>query len=153
MSTVKAVPEGHHTVTPVLVVRGAAEAISFYQKAFGAEEIMRAPGPNGTIMHAMIRIGNSVVYLSDEFPQMGSKATSSRLWLYVDNVDAAWQRAVAAGAPVTMPLTDMFWGDRFGQVADAWGNVWGLAQHVRDVSPAEMEKAQKEMLTHWGKQK
>ena len=143
MSKVKAVPEGLHTVTAALAVDGAAEAIEFYKKAFGAEEVMRAPDPSGKkIWHASIRIGNSQVFVNDTFPEMGGAANKSRLWIYVENVDALFKRATGAGATVKMPLGDMFWGDRIGCVVDKWGNEWNLAQHTKDMTPDEMKKAQ-----------
>ena len=142
----KPVPEGYHTLTPHLVVGDANKAIEFYKKAFGAEEITRMPGPGGKIMHASIRIGNSVVMLNDEYPDMGSRSPKSiggtpvTLNLYVENVDKLWDRAVAAGATVTMPLADMFWGDRYGMVTDPYGHRWSLATHKEDVSPEETMK-------------
>jgi PhnB protein len=142
MSKVKAVPEGIHTVTPQLAVDGAAEAIEFYKKAFGAEEVARAPDPSGKkIWHASIRIGDSQVFVNDVFPDMGG-ANKSKLWIYVDGVDALFKRATGAGATVRMPLADMFWGDRLGTVTDKWGNEWTLAQHIKDMTPDEMKKAQ-----------
>ena len=141
------VPEGMHTVTPHLVCAGAADAIEFYKRAFGATEMARLPGPQGKIMHAMIRIGDSPVMLVDEFPEWGSvapstlKGTPVTIHLYVPDADALFQRAVNAGAQVTMPLADMFWGDRFGVVQDPFGHQWSIATHVRDVSPEEMQAA------------
>jgi len=137
MSTVKAVPAGYSTVTPFLNVKGAADAIEFYKKAFGAEERARAPGPNGSIMHAEIKIGDSIVMLSDA---LQNPPTQSNIHLYVDDADALWQRATAAGAQIAMPIQDQFWGDRYGVVADAWGNRWSIATHTEDVPQAEMQK-------------
>ena len=135
---VKAVPEGYPTVTPALRVKGAAEAIEFYKRAFGAEERgPRAPGPNNSIMHAEIKIGNSVLMISDA---MTGTPTQAFCHLYVEDVDAWWQRATAAGAQVTMPLQNQFWGDRYGVVMDRWGNHWSLASHREDVPAAEMQK-------------
>jgi PhnB protein len=143
MSKVKAVPEGLHTVTAALAVDGASDAIAFYKKAFGAEEVTRAPDPSGKkIWHAQIRIGDSQIFVNDVFPEMGGGPGSARLWLYVENVDALFKRATEAGAVVKMPLADMFWGDRLGCVVDKWGNEWNLAQHVKDQTPEEMKKAQ-----------
>jgi PhnB protein len=143
MSKVKAVPEGLHTVTAALAVDGASEAIEFYKKAFGAEEVMRAPDPSGKkIWHAQIRIGDSQVFVNDVFPEMGGSANITRLWIYVENVDSLFKRATDAGATVKWPLNDMFWGDRIGCVVDKWGNEWSLAQHVKDQTPEEMKKAQ-----------
>jgi uncharacterized glyoxalase superfamily protein PhnB len=135
MGQVKAVPDGYHTVTPFLNVKGAAEAIEFYKKAFGAEEQSRMPGPDGKLMHAVIKIGDSVVMLSDAV--MNAPTTSS-LHIYVTDADAVWKRAVAAGAQIAMPIADMFWGDRYGLLSDKWGNRWGIATHKEDVPPAEM---------------
>jgi uncharacterized glyoxalase superfamily protein PhnB len=146
------IPEGLHSITPQLSVDGAAEAIAFYQKAFGAEEITRAPDPSGKkIWHAAIRIGNSQLFINDVFPEMGSKANQSQLWLYSAGVDAAFQRAVDAGCKVMMPLADMFWGDRMGALTDKWGNQWMLSQHVKDLSPVEMKAAEAEVAKQWTK--
>ncbi len=147
MPQVKPVPEGMHTVTPHLVCAGAAEAIEFYKKAFGAVEMARLPGPQGKLAHAMIRIGDSVVMLVDEFPEMGALSPSSlkgspvTIHLYVDNVDATVERAVKAGAKITMPVADQFWGDRYGQLVDPFGHRWSVGTHVRDVSMQEMRQA------------
>jgi PhnB protein len=150
----KAIPEGLSTVTPSLVVEGAAEAIAFYQKAFGAEELMRAPDPSGKkIWHAQIRIGNSSLFINDAFPEMGGPASQARLWIYVDGVDAAFKRAVDAGAQVKMPLADMFWGDRMGALSDRWGNHWTLAQHMKDLSPEELKRAEAAAAEEWNKGK
>jgi PhnB protein len=143
---VQPIPKGYHVVTPSFVVRGAAEAIEFYKKAFGAKELARMPGPDGKVMHAEIKIGDSIVMLSDEFPQMGSSSpqtvggTSSSLLIYTRDVDALFNQAVAAGAKVAMPLSDMFWGDRYGKVVDPFGHQWQLATHKEDVTPKEMAK-------------
>ena len=147
MPQVKPVPEGMHTVTPHLVCAGAADAIEFYKNAFGAVETARLPGPEGKIAHAMIRIGDSDVMLVDEFPEMGSvspeslKGSPVTLHLYVDDVDATVERAVKAGAKIAMPVTDMFWGDRYGKLADPFGHHWSVATHIRDVSMEEMQQA------------
>jgi PhnB protein len=151
-SKVKPIPEGMHTVTPHLVIRGASQAIDFYKKAFGAVELNRAPGPNGTVMHAEIKVGDSMLFLADEFPQWGSnsplhyKGSPVVLNLYVEDVDAMFNRAVAAGAQVKMPLQNQFWGDRYGKLTDPFGHEWGLASHVEDVSPAEMKKRMAEAM-------
>jgi len=134
---VKPIPEGYHTVTPFLNLKGCAEAIAFYQKAFGAEEKLRMPGPGGAIMHAEVQIGDSRIMLSEA---MQMEPTRSSIFLYVSDCDALWNRAVAAGAKVVMPLADQFWGDRFGTLADHHGNTWSLATHKEDVPPAEMQK-------------
>jgi PhnB protein len=149
MSTtnVKPVEVGMHTVTPHLVCAGAADAIEFYKKAFGAEEMMRMPGPDGKLWHGMIRIGDSVVMLADEFPEWQSfgpltlKGSPVTLHLSVPNVDEVFQRAVDTGAKVKMPVDDMFWGDRYGIVEDPFGHRWSIATHIRDVSPEEMAAA------------
>jgi uncharacterized glyoxalase superfamily protein PhnB len=151
MPKVKAVPDDMHTVTPHLVCAGAAEAIEFYKRAFGAVEIARLPGPQGKLMHAMIRIGDSVVMLVDEFPEMGGlspkslKGSPVTIHLYVDNVDATVERAVKAGAKITMPVADMFWGDRYGQLVDPFGHHWSVGTHIRDVSTEEMQQAMQKM--------
>ncbi|HAT29767.1 MAG TPA: glyoxalase [Janthinobacterium sp.] len=136
-----------HTITPHLVCANAAAAIDFYKKAFGAEEQGRLTGPDGKLAHAMLRIGDSSLMLADEYPNWGSvspntlKGSPVTIHLYVSNVDAAFERAVAAGATVKMPVADMFWGDRYGVLTDPFGHHWSMATHTRDVSPADMEKA------------
>lgn len=143
---VKPIPEGYHTLTPSLAVDNAAEAIEFYKRAFGARERARMEGPEGTIAHAELEIGDSVLMLSDPFPQAGASAptkvgaTTVGLFLYVEDVDAVVKQAVDAGAKVTMPVDDMFWGDRFGSVSDPYGHSWSLATHVEDVPPDELEE-------------
>jgi PhnB protein len=147
------IPQGYHTVTPNIVVNEAAKALEFYQKAFGAEETVRMPGPDGSIMHAEFRIGDSTIMLADEMPDMGAKSpkayggTPVRFYVYVENVDAAWKRAVDAGAKTIMPLQDMFWGDRTGCLEDPFGHLWNLAQHVSDPTPEEMRKGQERFLS------
>ena len=152
------VREGYQTVTPALTVRNGAEAIEFYKKAFGAEEIMRVPGPDGkSIMHAEIRVGTSRIMLGDEAPSMGCLAPvtlggpGGSLYVYVPDVNAAFKQAVAAGAKALMPVTDMFYGDRFGQVEDPSGHRWGLATHVEDLAPAEMARRQREFFASMAK--
>ncbi len=144
-------PAGMHTVTPQLTLRESARAIEFYKQAFGAQEVMRMPGPDGRgILHAEIRIGDSVVYLSDEMPQGPTTAPSPThkptaiIQLYVADCDAVFQAAVQAGARVNMPLADMFWGDRYGSVTDPFGHVWGVATHVKDLSPEEISRGARE---------
>lgn len=143
---VSPIPPGCRTVTPHLVIRGAAKAIEFYKKAFGAEQVMLMPGPDGKVMHAEIKIGDSLVFLADEFtsPQTGSPeklgGTSVSFHIYVADCDALFNRAVSAGAKVMMPLMDMFWGDRFGSVLDPFGHMWSIATHKEDLSPEEMAK-------------
>ena len=139
----KAIPDGMHTITPQLAIDGCDKAIEWYGKAFGAEVVSRAPDPSGKkVWHASVRIGNSIIFVNDVFPEMGGGAQTASLWLYTDNVDQAWKRAVDAGAKQTMPLGDMFWGDRLGQLVDPFGNKWNLAQHMKDLTPDEMKKAQ-----------
>jgi PhnB protein len=153
MSTaaVKRIPEGMHTVTPHLVCAGAADAIEFYKQAFNAVEMSRLPGREGKLMHAAIRIGDSTVMLVDEAPNWGMlgpkslKGTSVAIHLYVEDADAFAARAVAAGAKMTMPVADMFWGDRYGQLEDPFGHRWSVATHIRDVSQDEMCQAMQKM--------
>jgi PhnB protein len=152
---VKAVPEGYHTVTPYLTCKSSAQAIDFYKSAFGAKEIMRMPSPDGKISHAEIQIGDSRVMLADEFPGTCAPtpgATSPiAIFLYLENVDSAFNRAVSAGAKVDMPLANQFWGDRFGKLTDPFGHKWALAQHVEDVAPDEMMRRQKEFAEKMAK--
>ena len=142
----QAIPKGYHTVTPSLCVAGGAKAIDFYKQAFGAQEIMRFPGPDGLLMHAEIRIGDSVVMLSDEMPDMGGKSPKSYggtpvgFFIYTENVDAAWKKAIDAGGKSVMPLADQFWGDRTGCIEDPFGHRWWLAQHIQDLTPDEIRK-------------
>ncbi len=145
---VKRVPEGFHTVTPHLVVRGASEAIEFYKKAFGAQELSRAPAPDGkSLIHAMLQIGDSRVFLNDEFPDrdvlspLGLKRSPVTIHLYVQDPDRVFHQATQAGARVVMPLADQFWGDRYGILVDPYGHHWSIGSHIKDVSPAEMQKA------------
>jgi len=147
----KSIPEGMHSVTPHLICAGAADAIEFYKEAFNAVEVSRLPGPGGKLMHASIRIGDSAVMLVDESPEWGMlgpkalKGTSVVIHLYVDDVDAFSTRAAAAGAKITMPAADMFWGDRYGQLEDPFGHRWSVATHVRDMTPDEMQQAMRNM--------
>ena len=143
---VSPIPKGYHTATPYLTVQGAADAIDFYQRAFGAKEIFRMPGPGGKIMHAEITIGDSHVMLADESNIGETKApktlkgTSAGIFLYVEDVDATFKQALKAGAKQSQAVQDQFWGDRFGKLTDPFGHAWMLATHIEDVSPAEMEK-------------
>ena len=136
-----------HTVTPHLVCAGAADAIEFYKKAFGAEEIIRLPGPDGKIMHACLKIGDSAIMLADEFPAFGSRGPKAlggspvTIHLNVDDADAFAGRAADAGAKITMPVADMFWGDRYGQLEDPFGHRWSVAHHVRDMTAEEIQAA------------
>ena len=145
----KPIPEGYHTVTPYLAVGDAAQAIDFYTRAFGAKEVVRMDAPGGKIGHAELEIGDSRIMLSDPFPQSSTKppkdlgGTSFSVMMYVEDVDAAFKRAVDAGASVSMELSDMFWGDRFGSVTDPFGHSWSLATHVEDVPPEEMAERAK----------
>ena len=143
---VKPIPQGYHTVTPHLVCRDATKALEFYQKAFGAEKITEHHMPNGRVMHAELRIGDSIIMLGDEYPDYkvfspqslgGSPVT---IHVYTPDVDAAFQRAVSAGCTVTMPVQDQFWGDRYGQVVDPFGHKWSIATRKEDVSSEEVEK-------------
>ena len=151
MSKPKGIPEGMTAVTPHLVVAGAAQAIDWYKKAFGATEEMRMPGPDGRLMHACIRINGAAVFLVDEMQEWGAvgpkslKGSPVTIHLMVEDADAMFDRAVKAGATVTMPLADQFWGDRYGCLDDPYGHKWSVATHVRDVSPEEMRQAMKEM--------
>ena len=145
MTDVQPIPPGYHTVTPYLIVNNAAEAIDFYSRAFGATEKLRMPGPGGFIMHAEIQIGDSVVMLSDEHPDVGAFSPETvggnpvSMMIYSEDVDAAFARAIEAGAQEVMPIEDMFWGDRYGRLADPYGHVWGIATHIEDVGPEELE--------------
>jgi PhnB protein len=140
-------PSCMRSITPHLICAGAADAIEFYKKAFGAEEMMRLPGPDGRLMHAAVRIGDSMVMLVDEMPEWGAlgpkalKGSPVTIHLMVDNVDEVYARAIAAGASAKMPVADMFWGDRYGQVVDPFGHVWSIATHVRDLTPEEILEA------------
>ena len=154
---VQPVPAGYHTVTPYLTVSDGAGALAFYTRAFGARELMRMPAPGGKLGHAEMKIGDSLIMLSDEFPGMTtSKAptslggTTGSLMVYLPNVDAAFQRAVAAGCKSLMAPTDMFWGDRFGKLEDPYGNQWGLATHKEDVPPKAMAERAKAAMAQMG---
>jgi uncharacterized glyoxalase superfamily protein PhnB len=149
---VRPIPEGFHTVTPHLVCAGAAEAIEFYKNAFGAVEVGRMPTPDGKIMHASLRIGDSPLMLADEMSEYGSfgplalKGTPVVVHLYVQDVDATFARAVAAGAKAIMPPAEMFWGDRYGQLADPFGHRWSIATHTRDLTPEQMRDEFQKMM-------
>jgi PhnB protein len=143
---VKPIPDGYHTVTPYLIVNGAAKALAFYQQAFGAKELFRMEQPGGKIGHAEFKIGDSPIMLADEFPEMGARSPRSlggtpvSILLYVDNVDKMTEQAVAAGAKILRPLQNQFYGDRSATLADPFGHTWHVATHVEDVSPEEMSK-------------
>ena len=156
-TTVKPIPDGYHSVTPQLVLDDSAKAIDFYKEAFGAEEILRMPGPGGKIVHAEIRVGDSIIMMSDEMPAMANQPgtykspksaglSTGALFLYVPDVDSVFDRAVRAGCTVRIPVTDMFWGDRFGQIIDPFGHTWAIATHKEDVSPEEMGQRQQEFF-------
>jgi PhnB protein len=156
MSKVRPIPEGYHTLTPHIVVKGAAQAIDFYKKAFGAKEIGRMPGPDGkSIIHADIVIGDSHLMLVDEFPEMNCFGPQSvggspvTIHLYVEDADAFFKQAVAAGAQERMPLADMFWGDRYGQITDPFGHTWSIATHKEDLTTEEMIKRSKAAFEEW----
>jgi len=156
--SVQPIPPGHDNLIPHLCCSPCSEAIAFYKKAFGAEEISRAPAPDGKrLIHAEIRIGKSFIYLVDDFPEFcggksqtatGLQGTPVKLHQYVDNCDAAIKRAQDAGATVAMPPMDMFWGDRYGMVVDPYGHKWSFATHMKDVSPEQMQAAMKEAFSH-----
>ena len=146
---VKPIPEGYHTLTPYLTIKNAAEALDFYKRAFGADETFRIASPDGKIGHAEIRIGDSAIMLSDEFPEMGARGPESiggspvMLHLYVENVDALVDRAVQAGGKLERPVADQFYGDRGGMITDPFGHKWWIATHVEDVPPDELERRSK----------
>ena len=151
MASVKPIPEGKHTITPTLTIRDCAKAIEFYKRALGAQEISRMPSPDGkSIWHAELRIGDSIIFMNDEMPGMGRAAPTAdapvpvTMWLYVPDCDAAFRRAVDAGAKSTMEPADMFWGDRCAGVADPFGYVWSFATHQKDMTDAELRRAGEE---------
>lgn len=151
---VQAIPEGFHTLTPHLIVRNAEQAIEFYQKAFGAELKGIAKMPDGKVMHALLRFGDSNLMLNDEMPEYGALSpqsnggSSTTVHIYTKDADSAFNRAVSAGAQVKMPLMDQFWGDRYGTVTDPYGHQWSIATHVKDMSPEEMQRAQDEAMAN-----
>jgi PhnB protein len=142
----KSIPDGYHSVTPYLIIDGAAAAIDFYKRAFGAKELMRMPSPDGKIGHAEIRIGDSTMMLADEHPAMGHRSPKSlggsgvNLMVYVEHVDEVFKRAVASGAKELRPLKDQFYGDRSGTLQDPFGHTWTLATHIEDIAPDEMRR-------------
>ncbi len=148
----KPIPEGYHSITPYMTVRNAARAIEFYKQAFGAVEKDVSEGPDGKIMHAELRIGDSIFMLADEFAEFNSLSPQSTggsgmgLHIYTEDVDAAFERAVKAGATVEMPVGDMFWGDRYGKLADPFGHKWSIATHKRDMTLAEIDEAMREFM-------
>ena len=144
----QSIPPGHHTITPHLIIKDAAKAIDFYKKAFGAEELTRMPTPDGRLMHACLKIGDSILFLCDEFPEHECGGASPQtlgkahatMHVFVEDVDTAYLRAIDAGATVLMPPEDMFWGDRYGRLMDPFGQPWSLATHKEDLTPEEMKK-------------
>jgi len=151
-SNVKTIPDGYHSVPPYIIVDGASAAIDYYKKAFGAEERIRHAGPGGKVMHAEINLGNSIVMLADEFPEMGHKSpktlggTPTGICLYVNDVDTVFNRAVAAGGKIERPLQNQFYGDRSGTLVDPFGHKWTISTHIEDVSPPELQKRMAEMM-------
>jgi PhnB protein len=149
---VRAIPEGYHSITPHMTVRDAARAIEFYKQAFGAVEKGVSKAPDGKIMHAELRIGDSLFMLSDEFPEYGSMSPLSTggsgmgLHIYVEDVDSAFDRAVKAGAKAEMPVSDMFWGDRYGKLADPFGHKWSIATHKRNMTNEEIEEEMNQFM-------
>ena len=155
---VSPIPPGYHSVTPYLTIRNAAQAIAFYQRAFGAKEVLRMPGPDGqTVMHAELKIGDSFVMLSDEFPDMGARSPQMlggspvSLLIYTRDVDALYQRAVQAGATPQMPPQDMFWGDRWAKLSDPYGHAWQIATHKEDLSPKEIGRRAQAAMAEMGR--
>ena len=153
---VKAIPDGFHSLTPGLTCKNASAAMELYKKAFGAVEQSRMAGPDGKILHAEMQIGDSRMFLGDEFLGMSAapaqgQPPSQAMYLYVEDVDALYKKAVDAGCTGAMPVADMFWGDRFGKVIDPFGHHWNLATHVEDVAPAEMERRSKEWMAQMAK--
>ena len=153
MSKVKPIPEGNHTVTAALVVRNAQKAIEFYEGAFGAKRLGVMLGPDGkSVVHAELKIGDTKIFLGDEFPDMGALSPQTlggsavSLNIYTEDCDAMFNKAVRMGATAKMPLADMFWGDRYGKLTDPFGHIWGIATHIEDVSEAEMERRGKEAM-------
>lgn len=157
MSKVKSIPDGYHTATPYLSMKDAAKAIEFYKQAFGAKEIEKCDSPDGKIMHAVIKIGNSFIMLSDEMPGSDCvisspttlKGVSSMIFLYVEDADAVFDQAVKAGAKVAMPIADVFWGDRYGQLEDPFGHFWSVATHKVDMTKEEIAKAAENFFSQY----
>ena len=146
MADIKPVPDGYHSVTPYLIISGAADAIDYYAKVFGTTERMRLAMPDGRVGHAELELGDSVIMLADEFPDMGIRSASTlggspvNVHVYVDDVDATFERALEAGAEVLQPVEDKFYGDRSGQLRDPFGHVWSIATHIEDIAPDEMAR-------------
>jgi PhnB protein len=152
-NSVKAIPAGMNGIIPHLTIRNAAQAIEFYKKAFGATELGRMPMPDGRLMHAMMNVGGTMLFLNDEFPEFGGKGAQTlggspvALHVYVEDTDATFNQAVAAGATVKMPPMNMFWGDRYAKLTDPFGHEWSIATHIEDVTPQQMEQRVKEAMT------
>jgi PhnB protein len=154
MSKVPHIPKGYNSITPYLIIKGAAQAIEYYKRVFGATEIMRMPGPNGQVGHAELQIGDSHIMLADENPSMGQGHTSATtigaspvsLYVYVPEVDKVFDRAIAEGAKILKPVQDQFYGDRSGFLQDPFGHLWGVATHVEDVSADEMQRRMQKMM-------
>jgi PhnB protein len=157
--SVKPIPDGYHSLTPFLTVSDAVRAIEFYKNAFGAKERGVMKGPDGKVMHAELMIGDSIIMLSDEFPEFGSASPTTiggspmGLHIYVDGVDAAFDRAVKAGAQVEMPVMDQFWGDRYGRLKDPFGHKWSIATHVKDMSADEMKQSMDDAMAKFAEKK
>ena len=157
--SVKPIPDGYHSLTPFLTVSDAVRAIEFYKNAFGAKERGVMKGPDGKVMHAELMIGDSIIMLSDEFPDFGSSSPTTiggspmGLHIYVDGVDAAFDRAVKAGAQVEMPVMDQFWGDRYGRLKDPFGHKWSIATHVKDMSADEMKESMDDAMAKFAQKK
>ena len=156
MPNVRPIPEGYHTITPQLTCRDASRAIDFYKSVFGATEVMRMPGPDGKVMHSELKLGDSRIMVNDEFPGRTkapepTAAHSSLLFVYTENVDALFDRAVRAGSRAEMQPENMFWGDRYGTFTDPFGHHWGVATHVEDVAPDEMQRRSEEMTKKMAK--
>jgi PhnB protein len=155
---VSPIPKGYHSVTPYLVVNDGRGAIDFYKRAFGAQPTVRMDGPGGKVTHAELRIGDSMIMLSDEMPGSGCNSPKSLggctagIFLYVEDVDSTFKQAESAGAKVEMPLADQFWGDRYGKLTDPFGHSWSLATHKEDVAPEEMAKRAKEAMAKMGRE-
>jgi PhnB protein len=158
MSTVPPIPEGCHSVNVYLIVRNCHEAIQFYSKALNAELATQMDGPDGSIMHAELKIGDSTIMLSDENPAWGMKSpltlggSPASMMVYCEDADGQFDQAVEAGCDVVAPLADMFWGDRFGKVKDPFGHEWGIATHIEDVAPDDMARRQQEFMAQMAQQ-
>jgi len=148
----KHIPEGYHSVTPYLIIKDAAAALDFYKRAFGATELIRMPAPDGRVAHAEIKIGDSVIMLADEYPEMGHRSAQTlggscvSLMIYVEHVDEVFKQAIASGAKETQPIKSQFYGDRSGSLQDPYGHQWTIATHVEDVTPEEMDRRAKEFM-------